>query len=692
MSTADEVLLKIKAEGWKAAAKAVADTTKEIEKAKRAADKKPPGGGRGSWLGQLGLHLRGLPASWRAGEAGATQFRRSLAGIGSDVTGLTRTITGASAKIAGLGGIGGGAVLGSQIFGGLSDNEAFQDAKTSFTTFLGDAEKANAFVEDLRANVSNGSPFKLTDIFGNARQLLGFNLNAAQTVKTLESIRSAALASGTGAAGFDRIALSLGQIAAKGKLSAEEMLQLAEAGVPVQQIIRDTFKLTDKEMADIGNVNIPAPAALWAITEGPHGWDSRFAQAAENAKNNSSNQRAQIAKNWEQLRRMATEPLFAKLNEDVYPQVSDALGNAVKTFSREDLTFDARAKLAWEGLQDDLGPLWSEIEDGVASLELDDQLRDAAVKGLDLAVDGVVAAAPKVASAFWDAFTDMSTMGKLVTVAFIWNRLRLPFLPVAGKAAGLLWSTGKAPFGLAGSRLGKTAGAQAAKSAAETAAIKSMLMGDAIKAKASPGMGLAGTSLGAILGAALAAKAIDELSGALTGDKISDKLREGITGRDRDGRKTMPGTGRFSASPGVRTPDATRLAELEAWFRGAQRRPDGTLVGSRDIAGLGPVKRNLTSNDRAELEALRKRLRPRATGGTVRPGEFTLIGERGPELMRLPSGTEITSNRQARAMGAGRPQSTRREVINRQPVYVTLDRRVLAQAIAEETEIVELRR
>lgn len=44
----------------------------------------------------------------------------------------------------------------------------------------------------------------------------------------------------------------------------------------------------------------------------------------------------------------------------------------------------------------------------------------------------------------------------------------------------------------------------------------------------------------------------------------------------------------------------------------------------------------------------------RATGGTVKPGEITLLGERGPELVRLPAGSRVTPARQTREMLSGR--------------------------------------
>ena len=43
----------------------------------------------------------------------------------------------------------------------------------------------------------------------------------------------------------------------------------------------------------------------------------------------------------------------------------------------------------------------------------------------------------------------------------------------------------------------------------------------------------------------------------------------------------------------------------------------------------------------------------RANGGVVRSGELTLVGERGPELVRLPSGARVHTNSESRRMSGG---------------------------------------
>ena len=67
---------------------------------------------------------------------------------------------------------------------------------------------------------------------------------------------------------LEGIARALGQIQAKGKGSAEELMQLAERGVPVFEILKEKLRLTGAQIQDIGNQGIGAGAIIKAITEG----------------------------------------------------------------------------------------------------------------------------------------------------------------------------------------------------------------------------------------------------------------------------------------------------------------------------------------------------------------------------------------------------------------------------------------
>ncbi|MBW1982621.1 MAG: tape measure protein, partial [Deltaproteobacteria bacterium] len=55
---------------------------------------------------------------------------------------------------------------------------------------------------------------------------------------------------------FDRITLALGQIATKGKLSAEELNQLAEAGVPARQILAEGLGVATSQLEELARKGI----------------------------------------------------------------------------------------------------------------------------------------------------------------------------------------------------------------------------------------------------------------------------------------------------------------------------------------------------------------------------------------------------------------------------------------------------
>jgi hypothetical protein len=85
----------------------------------------------------------------------------------------------------------------------------------------------------------------------------------------------------------------------------------------------------------------------------------------------------------------------------------------------------------------------------------------------------------------------------------------------------------------------------------------------------------------------------------------------------------------------------------------------------------------------------------RATGGTVRPGELTLVGEQGPEIARFPAGTQITPNRDTRVQAAGAASATRGRardrVVRETPLNLSLDGQVFYRAVSRQTELAALR-
>lgn len=66
----------------------------------------------------------------------------------------------------------------------------------------------------------------------------------------------------------DRVQIIFGQISAKHKLSAQDIRQLAEVGIPAFDILQRKLGLTADQVFNIGRANISSIAGIKALREG----------------------------------------------------------------------------------------------------------------------------------------------------------------------------------------------------------------------------------------------------------------------------------------------------------------------------------------------------------------------------------------------------------------------------------------
>lgn len=160
--------------------------------------------------------------------------------------GLGRTLGGLGGGIKTLGGLAfkAGAILGGVAAAGIGAFAAMgvqayaaaEQAEISFTTMLGSGEKAKAFLADLE-NFAATTPFEMQGLTNAAQGLLAFGFQAKEVLPMMTAIGDASAALGAGEEGMDRMVRAMGQIQAKGKASAEDLMQLAELGVPVWDML-----------------------------------------------------------------------------------------------------------------------------------------------------------------------------------------------------------------------------------------------------------------------------------------------------------------------------------------------------------------------------------------------------------------------------------------------------------------------
>ena len=160
-------------------------------------------------------------------EMGALQknVKRTFA---SDNLGINK---GALGVIAGV-----GVALGALGLASVKAAGQMEQTRIAFTTLLKDGEKAKSFLSELEKFAAS-TPFELPGVLDASKRLLAFGFSAEQVIPILTAVGDSAAALGIGEEGIQRLTLAIGQMQAQGKVSAEEMLQLAEAGVPAWEML-----------------------------------------------------------------------------------------------------------------------------------------------------------------------------------------------------------------------------------------------------------------------------------------------------------------------------------------------------------------------------------------------------------------------------------------------------------------------
>lgn len=127
----------------------------------------------------------------------------------------------------------GAAFAGAGVLGGLGVGLAAdaEQVAVSLQTILGSSEAAQAQLQKLR-DFAAETPFEFPELATSASRLLAVGANADSIIPIMRTLGDATSAMGTGSEGIQRAVTALGQMQQKGKVTAEEMMQLTEAGIP----------------------------------------------------------------------------------------------------------------------------------------------------------------------------------------------------------------------------------------------------------------------------------------------------------------------------------------------------------------------------------------------------------------------------------------------------------------------------
>ena len=128
-------------------------------------------------------------------------------------------------------------------------NQQVDQASVALTNFLGSASASKKMIGELQ-DFAAKTPFQFSELLGTTQSMMAMGVAADDVLPRMQAIGDAAAAMGGSPEILHRIQRALGQIQAKGRVQSEELLQLAEAGIPAYQYLADAMGTTTSDLMD----------------------------------------------------------------------------------------------------------------------------------------------------------------------------------------------------------------------------------------------------------------------------------------------------------------------------------------------------------------------------------------------------------------------------------------------------------
>lgn len=216
----------------------------------------------------------------------------------------------------------------------IGSNDEMEQYTTSLEVMLGSASKASAMIEKMR-DFAAKTPLTLENVISGGSLLMSYGVDESNLIDTMTKLGD--LARGN-AEKMDRITLAYGQMLAKGKVTGEELMQMTEAGVPLQTALAESIGVTGEEfskMVSAGKVGIDdLNNAITGLTTG----NGKFAGMMEKQSQTMHGMLSTLLDNLSEFMR--------KMGEGAFGEVKSALQEASDLLAEweEDGTLDKWAQ------------------------------------------------------------------------------------------------------------------------------------------------------------------------------------------------------------------------------------------------------------------------------------------------------------------------------------------------------------
>lgn len=266
------------------------------------------------------------------------------------------------------------------------DTREYTDILNSVQT---EAEGTVAWLQRL-AVLSPFTAQQVATVYRTARAY-GLTQDAAQNL--LPKLLDLAAAGGLDADVLQRIALALGQVEARGKLTGEEIRQLGNAGIPIKNLLIDNLDIANSEFEDLVEKGVfTADIVIPLITDSLEAFDGAAAKVSTETISGLINALTEI-------RQISEAKLFSSIFKAVQPQ----LQKLVEAFSGTEVPallqaigeqIGAAFASILQSIQNFVGTLinaWNSLDEGTRDSIIIFVAATAAFIALGLAIAGVTA-------------------------------------------------------------------------------------------------------------------------------------------------------------------------------------------------------------------------------------------------------------------------------------------------------------
>jgi tape measure domain-containing protein len=267
---------------------------------------------RGVIGGDASGWLRAVKQSINAGQDFLSSWGRAASEVVSLSTKVAVGVTGMATAI-------GTAVAVT----GTKFNALQQNATIAFSTLLRDGTKAKAFLQELQKFAAE-TPFSFGGLIKNSQFLLATGTSLAEIIPTLRVLGDTMAGLGKGEEELKLVATALSQIRGSAQLSAADMAQLTNQGIPAWKMLADAIGKTVGETRKLSEQGAFGGEQAFQILM--QGMQQRFGGGMAAAGGSFDQLLSNLKDTFDIRAAEVTKPLFDALIR-VFQQFSEFLGS-----------------------------------------------------------------------------------------------------------------------------------------------------------------------------------------------------------------------------------------------------------------------------------------------------------------------------------------------------------------------------